>query len=253
MLEIKVLICFPVFMHNRHFLFLLSILVVPVSLFGLAPQASADAKASIKIEQISAKQFGKWTLYSASGTTRMSTGSGMNKNSISFAVNEFGPTTLSVKPPAGMSVKISVYRSGELIETVDVPQYSFTLYPNDNYRLLVQYALTRLGSLGITSNPSGLKLRMKGASTKTYTATTPHTFINIPAGQYSIMIGPTKTCLKPAPHTVVVIPEQRNTAYITLNCDTEKEVGAATRTQPSKRSLREYVEQRERNARGNRK
>ncbi len=169
--------------------------------FFAATSASAQATAAIKIDQISARGLGVWTLFTASGTTFTSKDEGTNPKSFSFALREFGPITLSIKSQAGMAPKIFVYRSGDLIKTVDSPAYSFNLFPNDNYRFLVQYSLARVGSLGITSSPSSVRFRMKGPNGKIYTAKTPHTFKNIPAGQYTVLMASTKTCLQPAPQT----------------------------------------------------
>lgn len=232
---------------------LLSFVSVVAGFWICVVPALAGIQGAVKIDQVSPKSFGTWTLFSASGTTRTSADAGMNKKSQSFGLTEFGPMTLSVKSPAGMSVKISVHRGNELKETVTSPQYSFRLYPNDNYRFIIQYALSRLGSLGVTSDPPHVRFRMKGPASTVYAGTTPFTFVNIPAGQYSILTAATPECLRPAPHSVIVAAEQRTTVHITLNCEKQTTPDEVLSTRPTKRALTEYAKQREYNGRGNRK
>ncbi len=215
--------------------------------------AVAAIQGAVRIDQVSPKNLGTWTLFSASGTVRTSNDAGISKKSQSFGLSDFGPTTLSVKPPAGMSVRINVYRGNELTRVVDTPQYSFVLYPNGNERFLIQYALSRLGSLGITSDPPRMRFRMKGPTSKIYSARSPFTFVNIPVGQYSITMAATPECLQPAPHSGVVASEQRNTVHITLNCEKQTATDDVQSSRPTKRSLSEYAQDREYNERGNRK
>lgn len=226
-------------------LFISSLALLPLPLF-------AGAQANIKMEQVSASEYGVWTLVSADGTAKASTDKGVDRLNYSFGLTEFGPTTLSLKTPAGMTAKISVYRGGDLIAESTSNQYSFNMYANDNYRFIVQYSLTRVGSLGVTSDPSRLRFRMKGPSGRTRTATTPHTFKNLPAGNYSLYFGKTENCVAPAVQTVKVEPEQRNTTMVTLPCNVtaEQEVD---RTRVSKRSIQEYAKKRELKKRGERK
>lgn len=227
--------------------FIASILSVSVPVDVLAGN-----QASVKVEQLSASSYGKWTLLAADGSAITSDDKGIDKQNYSFGVSQFGPTTFSVTPPPGMSAKITVYRGGDIIEVNTSQQYSFNLYPNDNYRLLVQYALTKLGSLGVTSEPSGVRFRMKGPTGRTLTGITPKTFKNIPVGTYAVYMGKSGECLQPPVHSIKVEEEQRNTLDITLRCDTEEDQNV-DRTRPSRRSIRDYATERETNPRGERK
>lgn len=227
--------------------FIASLLTVSVP-----PEVFAANQAAVKVEQLSATNVGKWTMLSADGSAITSDDEGIDKLNYSFGLSQFGPTTFSVVPPAGMSAKITVYRGGDIIQTVTSQQYSFELYPNDNYRILVQYALSKLGTLGITSEPSGVRFRMKGPTGRTLTGITPKTFKNIPVGAYAVYVGKSGDCLQPPVHTIKIESEQRNTLLITLRCDTEEEDNV-DRTRPSRRSIRDYAEEREYNARGERK
>ncbi len=229
--------------------------IAAVLCFFSVTQGFSAVQASVTIEQLSGGAVGSWTLLSSNGgSTYKSTDTGVDRRRASLGLAEFGPTTLSVSIPQGMSVKISVYRGGTLVESVATPQYSFTLLPNDSYRFIVQYSLSRLGSLGVTSLPSGVRFRLKGESGRTRTATTPFTFTSLPAGQYSVQMSPLRDCLRPAPQSALVMPEERGTIHVTMNCDKDESSStAATVRGPSKRSLVEYARKREFNRRGERK
>ena len=224
-----------------------------IVLFSMtATHAVAGSQASVKIEQISSADVGSWTMYSGESDVRTSNDPGVDKLSYSFGLTNFGPITFSVTPPPGMSTKISVFRGGELTKTVDAQQISFTIFPNDSYRFLVQYSLTKLGTLGITSEPSGLRFKLRGPTKKLLSGTSPFTFTNIPAGSYTVIFGATRKCAAPPPHTVMVEASGRNTAHITLPCDVKTEVPVST-ARPSKRSLRQAAEDREQKPFGERK
>lgn len=228
-------------------------LSLTLSAFAFATPALAAPQAGIKIEQLSPSSYGTWTLLSADGSSRSSLDKGVSPTGgFTIALSEFGQTTLSVTSPPGMSASISVYRGGDLIKEVTSQQYSFPLYANDNFRFVIKYSFSRLGSLGITSEPTTLRFRMKGPTGRTFTAVTPFTFKNLPAGKYSLYFPKTETCLQPAVQTVDVAPEERNTTKVTLTCNVAEE-DKIDRSRVSKRTLREYVKAREVRARGNRK
>lgn len=190
-------------------------------------------------------------IFGANGS-RSSEDKGVNKLDYSFSSIDFGPATLSITPPPGMVVKLLVYRGGEVIKTINGYQYSFELLNNDNYRFVIQYAYDLLGSLGITSDPSGVRFRMKGPTGRAYTAVSPKTFINLPAGSYSLYFPATDDCYKPAVKTVLVEPGKRNTTKVTFTCE-DKTVSDVDTSRPSRRTIREYAEKRETNPRGERK
>ncbi|MSR67734.1 hypothetical protein EXS65_02835 [Candidatus Peribacteria bacterium] len=236
-------------MHLRGSLFtalLLTGLFVPFS-------SHAVPQASITVEQVSGKSLGSWVLLSGNGTTHSSTDPGVNNSSYSFGLTDFGPVTITALPPNGMSAKISIFRGGELVKTLVLPQYSFTLYPNDTYRFLVQYSLSRLGTVGLTSDPSGVRFRMKGRGTRTYSGVTPFTVKNVPSGSYSVLMSAPEGCFQPRPHTAVITPDTRIAVHVTINCTKNQSGSTVQRIRPTKRSLVDYAEQREFNSRGTRK
>jgi hypothetical protein len=226
--------------------------VLAAGVFAALPSpAEAAIQATIRIDQVSPEKPGVWTMQTSSGTTRTSNDQGVNPESFSYTIDEMGQMILSVDPPEGMSTKISVYRGDVLLRTLNAQQYEFTIFPNDNYRFLIQYSLTKLGQLGITSEPSGLLFRITGP--KRLSGKTPKTFMNLPAGRYAIYVGKVEGCYQPAPQTALVTAGGRVTKLITLNCDVAKEEAIPERNAPSRRSLQRAVEARESRPRGERK
>ncbi len=233
-------------------LFVILTLSLVTSGFAI-PYVSAGTQAAIKIEQLSASSFGTWTLLSANGSSRTSKDKGVDvTGGFTAALTEFGQTTLTVTAPAGMSVSISVYHGGDLVKEVTSNQYSFPLYTNDNYRFVIKYSLSRTGSLGVTSEPGQLRFRMKGPTSRNYSAVTPFTFKELPAGKYSLYFPKTQDCLQPAVQTIDVQPGQRNTTNVSLTCNVAAEENV-DRSRVSKRTLFEYVQTRETKTRGQRK
>jgi hypothetical protein len=232
----------------------LATVVVPcTALTREATVESGQVRATLAIEQISASSYGTWNILFGDNQPLSSTDEGVDKSRFSFSLTSFGPTVISVTPPPGMSAAITVYRGGAVITKTSLPQYSFNLLPNDNYRFLVQYSLARLSGLGVTSEPSGIKFRVKGPGGKNFTGTTPADFSNVPAGRYSVTFGRTGTCLIPPPHSIVLQPDQRNVVNVKMNCTVEEEGPELIRSNVTRRSIRQLVEEREAKKRGERK
>lgn len=231
---------------------LLSAVLAVGTLACLPVTTHAAIQGVVTIDQLTPDKPGTWTLLAADGTTRSSADANVDPKSYSYTVSEVGQMVLSVTVPEGMSSKISIYRNGELTKTINTQQIEFELFPNDKYRFLIQYAYTKLGSLGITSDPSGLVFRVTGP--KRLTGKTPKTFTNLPAGRYTIYFDRVGSkCVKPAPQTVALTPETRTTRLITIPCNVEAAEEEAVRTGPNRRALREQVEARESKPRGERK
>lgn len=229
-----------------------SSVVAVVVLFGIPRSTTAALQGSIQIQQVSASSQGTWTLLSADGTAITSEDTGVQKNEFSVGITRFGQTTLGVVSPPGMSAKISVYRGGELLLTTDTPQYSFDLTSNDSYRFVIQYSLKSLGLLGVTSDPPGVRFRLRGPTGRTFGGTSPQSFDNLPAGRYVLMFGATKDCSRPPRKTATVKSEERTAVHVTLPCTSAEEETVDT-SRVSRRTLREYVEERELKDRGDRK
>lgn len=223
-----------------------------VSLFSV-PVSHAAVQSSVKIEQVSPTQYGTWTFLYHDGSSIASTDAGIDPKNHVFTVTQFTPMTISVVPPAGMSAKISIYRNGDLTKSESSQQFSFTPYANESYRFIIQYSYSRMGSVGVTSTPTRLRFRMKGPTPKNYTAVTPFTFKNIPAGRYTLYFPSTENCASPAPYGVSVEPEKRVTANVSLICSTESLSPLSQKPLVSRRAIIQSVENRENRPRGQRK
>jgi len=251
LLEDELKLCFDMVMFSNR-----SLLLGTVALTILWTSTALGAvQAAIKIDQISSSSYGVWTLISADGSARTSTDPGVDKKGYSMSLTDFGPLTLSVVSPPGMSAKITVYRGDAVVSSKEQQQVSVTLYPNDNYRFLVSYSYTRLGMLGVTSDPSGIRFRAHGPATKTYTAKTPYTFKNLPAGQYTLSFSVPKNCIQPPPRNIVIEPEKRNTISQTFACNVvpQNVTTVTPSTHKSNRQLQQEVEEREKKPIGQRK
>lgn len=232
------------------------LLLVSISSFlvgtTLLPRSFAAIQATITVEQVSPKSLGSWTMLFAHGETRSSNDAGVNKTNSSFSITDFGPMTFSVRQPPDMETKISLYRNGDLVKTEETTQISFTPLPNASYRFLVQYSLARLGTLGVTSSPSGVRFRMKGPTNRIFTGKSPHTFENIPSGKYTLYFASTEACVQPAPQGAIVKPATRNTTHVDLAC-AQAEENVVERVRKSKRTIVEEAQNREYKPRGQRK
>lgn len=185
----------------------------------IIPQAHAALQGTVSIEQISpTRDIGSWLFYTTANETKSSTEPGVDPKKYAFSFTEFGPVTIKVEPPPGMQSSIIVYRGGELFKKADARQLSVNLYPGDIYRFVVQYSFSALGSLGVTTQPFRATFRITGPGNKRYSARTPHTFTDLPAGRYSIRVSAPRGCLLPPVYVKDVTPEQRVTLQVELAC-----------------------------------
>lgn len=213
----------------------------------------AAVQSAVTIEQVSPKAQGTWTLAYADGTSISSKDAGINAAKHSFSITNFVPLTLSATPPQGMTTKITVYRNGDPGVIVTIPQYSFTPLPNEKYRFLIQYVLSELGSIGLTSSPSSARFRLSPSlGGRSFNGATPTTLTNIPAGAYKLTFAATAGCTSPAPKTVVIKSGEQSNVFTTLSCVT-KDSSDVSSSRISKRSIVESALERETKPRGQRK
>lgn len=231
--------------HTARIAFFSIGLLMPCAVFGAL-------EATIQIDQVSPGEYGTWSLLTPDGEIRANKGDPGKPSSESFTVDQFGQVTLSTTLPAGMTAKILIERNGTPRETVDLPQVTVELSPGDNYRFIIQYASTRLGTLGIISEPSRARFQLRGPTQRRLSGRTPRTFTNIPSGRYTITFRPLRGCVSPAPKTVMVEPEKRIVLNVTIPCNVTEDDGI-DRTRPTKRSIVEAAKARELKPRGERK
>jgi len=230
-------------MHAPRFL-------VPSILFALvlALPSLAHAQAllsSMTIEQTSASQLGTWTLIYGDGTSLSSADEGIDPIRFTSGLSKFGPVVLRVNSPSGVVARISVYRGNEFVTQTDSQQFTFELFPNIQYRFVVQYRLAQLGTLGVISDIQGIVFRVKSLGGRTYRGKTPWSRMNLPVGDYTVYSNPAPGCFRPAPLNVKVEAEKRNIVTISQTCENAKDDITVERVRPSKRSLVEGVTIRE--------
>ncbi|MEQ1849103.1 MAG: hypothetical protein ABL890_00765 [Candidatus Peribacteraceae bacterium] len=225
-------------------LVLVTLFAPSVALF--APQVSAASLANVVIEQISPDAYGTWSLLAADGSRRNSQTEITDPKKYSAGISDFGPMTLSVTPPAGMTARITVYRGGEQLAVTDSRQHSFHMYPNDSYRFIIKYWVATTGTLGVISEPQGVTFRIESEAGRTYRAVTPKSFTNLPTGKYSIYANATAECVMPAPQSVELTNEARKVVTLSMSCDNASaKVDEPVRIRPTKRKLVESVASRE--------
>jgi hypothetical protein len=243
-------------MKNLSILSLSVLATVVIPCTALTRETTAESgqvRATLAVEQISPSRLGSWTILSGDNPSLSSSDAGVDKSRYSFSLTSFGPTVLSVVAPPGMTAAITVYRGGDIVTKTALPQYSFDLLPNDNYRFLVQYSVASLSSLGVTSDPSGAKFRIKAPTGRFYGGVTPADFSNLPSGKYSLLFGRTGNCLLPPPRSIVLKPDQRNVINVKMTCTVAENEAEPIRSSVTKRSIRQLVEEREAKKRGERK
>lgn len=224
----------------------LSLLVGTIAALTVIPAVSAETPASVTIEQVSASDYGTWTLLSANGTSRVSTDLTTDPRRYATTIADFGQMILGVQPPSGMQTRISVYQGGFQIGTVDGRQHAFTLNPSESYRFVIQYYIGATGTMGVISDPQGVIFRVKADNGRTYRGKTPWAFTELPIGKYTIYANGNDTCFRPAPKNVQLKPEQRLTVELSLTCEgAEDSFYTVERVRPSKRSILDAVKVRE--------
>lgn len=225
--------------------------VVPAFAYA-ADLPAGQAGAAIQIDQVSPADYGTWTFLFSDGEAKAGRGEVGKPSSESFSVSYTGSVTLATTLPAGMAAKIDVYKSGMLLKTIDLPQVAIELQSGDDYRFVIRYSYSRLGTLGITSEPNHGRFVMKGPTRRRFTGRTPKTYLNIPEGHYVITFRPLPGCVSPAPKTIIVEPNKRNVAKITIPCESKENESVQQRTS-TKRSIMEAARLRELKPIGERK
>ncbi len=214
--------------------------------FMQIPSAHAELQASVQIEQLSPATLGSWTFFSASNSTKSSKDKGVDPKRTAFSIKEFGTVTLAAKLPAGMKSTISIFRNGTLSSSKDTTQVTMNLYPNDTVRFVIKYSYSNVGTFGVTSNPTGAPLTLKGPDGFVAKAKAPYTFTNLPAGKYTIVADAISGCFTSPPYNRNIEQDKRVTIHIDLPCTAKSDADAAVDTSRlSKRAIQEAARLRE--------
>lgn len=213
-------------------------LLVSGALFCLP--LTALAADSVTVEHNSPSRIGKWVLYYPGGVLH---DDDINVNKMKQTVYpKPGELTLSIVPPAGATLTISVYKDDELIKKEEGQQISATSEEGHSYRFYVQYAFTKQGTIGVTSVPNGILVRLVRSDGRRFIGRTPKTFENMYAGQYAVYVNAAPGCAKPRPYTKLLKEGERLVINVELPCDLDKRRLAADKPLISRRALKDGLD-----------
>src|SRR3989338_4820519 len=157
-------------------------IVASLSLLGAfiarVPLSAAQEFGTVIVDQGDTPYLGQWGLATPtgviSGETRLFTG----------REKPVGNYSLTVTPPAGAVVHIDVYNEDTLTRSVDSRTAPGALGSGGTLRFAISYDLVLMGTVVVTSKPSGLQAVLKGPR-GSQTVTTPFTG-TFPEGTYSV-------------------------------------------------------------------
>lgn len=191
-------------------------LSLPSSLFGATGDTVPQkGDSTILIEQKNVDDIiGSWTLLQPGQIQE-----GSKDSQYTFYERPAGNYSLFVSPPEGTTAAIRVYKGGILTQTVERPQLNFTLGQSEQYRLVVVYSFTRVGTVVVSSDPPGLEFTMTGPNQMLVTGVTPASYESAAEGQYSVRFKSMEGCYVPAPKALLLEAEKRISFLMTLHCD----------------------------------
>ncbi len=158
--------------------------------------------------------YGKWTLLSQTqakreGATEIETASEMPGGSYTFFVT----------PPEGAASTLRLYRGDTELKTVDRAQMSFIIQDGETLRIIVNHVFTRVGTVSVQSDPSGIAYILTGPNEQKYEGTTPQSYENVPEGQYTVKYEPLQGCVKAAPKSLYLEKNKRVSFSLQIVCE----------------------------------
>ncbi len=190
---------------------LLSVFLAAVAVFFVQ---TAHAAGTISIEQKSDVQaIGEWTIIFPNSESYIR----LDRQSTMEA--EPGRYTFSIKPPDGETATIVLSIDGVEVETVDLPQISFTLADGAAASLFIHLKLTNFGRVGVNSDPPGMPFTLRGPDGLTMKGITPQTFEEMPEGNYSVQYTP-KNCPAPPGKSDVLEKDSASYFFVKISCTT---------------------------------
>ncbi|PIP65228.1 hypothetical protein COU77_04180 [Candidatus Peregrinibacteria bacterium CG10_big_fil_rev_8_21_14_0_10_49_16] len=184
-----------------------------LSVLSSSPVFAEKTGTSITIEQQNlAGSIGKWTLLTPHDQFIETE----NKR-VLYNVPQ-GIFTLFVTPPKGASTSIRVRRNEEVLATVDVPQVTFSAQTGDQIHVSVSYIFTRVGVVGVQSDPAGLQFELRGPDNSRILGVTPESYLRLPEGQYTVHYQTLEGCTSPPLQSLLLEKDGRITFSVTLTC-----------------------------------
>ncbi|PIR53852.1 hypothetical protein COU75_03925 [Candidatus Peregrinibacteria bacterium CG10_big_fil_rev_8_21_14_0_10_42_8] len=150
-----------------------------------------------------------------------------------FTFQNLGPGnyTFTTTLPEGANASIEMYDNGDLKETLDRPQASFSISEGVKISLKVFYIYTRIGTVSISSDPLGIPFRMKGPNNIELTGKTPASFEGYPEGQYAAYFEQIEGCPTLPTQSDRLVKDSRITLQVKVVCDKLKESDYGKNTQ----------------------
>lgn len=152
-----------------------------------------------------------------------------------FTFQNLGPGnyTFTTSLPEGATAFIEVYDHGELKETLERPQASFSISDGAKVSFKVFYKYTRIGTVSISSDPSGLPFRMKGPNNIELSGKTPASFEGYPEGQYAAYFEQIEGCPTLPTQSDRLVKDGRITLQVKVVCDNLKDTDLGKNEQKS--------------------
>ena len=183
-----------------------------VAVLSIAVVQSAHAMGTITINQKSdVAAIGEWTIIfpNSEAYTRLDAQSTMEAPP--------GRYTFSIRPPDGETAIIQLSMNGAVVETLHLPQISFTLEDGGTAALDIHLQLTNYGRIGINSDPAGMAFTLRGPDGLSLDGVTPQTLEKMPMGNYSVQYKP-KNCPLPPGKSDVLEKDGSSYFFVKITC-----------------------------------
>lgn len=187
---------------------------LPVFLHAQDEQTVAAPSGTLLVEQKSdIEAVGKWTLLRPNHES-------FHRTDATLTVPDLAPGKYSffTVPPDGTTAHIDIYLGDDVIQYADVPQISFELKDTMTLKMVVTYALTIFGKIGVGSDPLGIPFEMVGPNGMVRKGVTPVEYSPMPIGNYSVTFKP-DGCKQPPQQSGMLDKEGRINFMIELACN----------------------------------
>lgn len=197
----------------KHLASLLSVLFV----VGLLPVTPVAAEATSSITFVFESPFpdeGQVTLLEPTQETkRLPSANFVLENPVP------GNHTVFSSVPAGTATTMQLWQDGVLLLEESVPQMTFTVGMHNHLKIVIRQTLTAHGTVGVSTEPSGMPFILTGPGGIREEGISPHTFERMPIGSYGVRFTP-KGCPEPPPQGSELKYGQKTTFRLSITCDT---------------------------------
>lgn len=134
-----------------------------------------------------------------------------------------GDYTFFIQQPKGLVPLLTLSNGTTVLQSVEVPQISFTYDGVSPLKITVQFQIKESGKVGINSEPNGIPFDLLGPSNFVLQGVTPASYTALPLGQYSVHYLP-KGCTPPPPKSGELARDGRIDFMISIKCSTLQQV-----------------------------